>query len=320
MRRFNQLWIAVGLAALATGSTAGAQEGTTLQLGANAPVLGPHRFSPISTLKHPFMKTFVRSTLGGGQANDVNLGTVVVGNDTLVDLEGDLLFLQLQFEYQHAVKDWIAARVEVDVGGRLGTDVGSLVADGIRTSVGYELGWLLRLFNSDRVLLAGDLFLTNQSFTVIDLQRFVDDILAGDPASLVRSSPSVRGGGGVRFGWGVSRLFGLTAVSEVAYGESPLAGQANQWTFGTGVTGDFDLNAVTPVPFGISLGARIDRYPRIGDNTDDALISTALTIAYNGHRDFLIGIESRVERFRLTRGSPSTVVGQTIALTTQYFF
>ena len=72
--------------------------------------------------------------------------------------------------------------------------------------------------------------------------------------------------------------------------------------------------AVTP------LGARIDRYPRIGDNTDDALISTALTIAYNGHRDFLIGIESRVERFRLTKGSASTVIGQSVALTMQYFF
>ena len=170
------------------------------------------------------------------------------------------------------------------------------------------------------MLLAGDLFLTNQSFTVINLQQFADDILAGDPAALVRSSPAVRGGGGARFGWGVSRLFGLTAVSEVAYGESPLAGQANRWTFGTGVTGDFDLNAVTPVPIGISLGARIDRYPRIGDNTDDALISTVLTIAYNGHRDFLIGIESRVERFRLTKGSPSTVLGKSVALTTQYFF
>jgi hypothetical protein len=320
MRQIHRLWIAVGLVTLATASAANAQEGATLELGANAPVLGPHRFSPISTLKHPFMKTFVRSTLGGGRADDVDLGTLVVGNDTLVDFQGDLLFLLLQFEYQHAVKDWIAARVEVDVAGRLGTDLGSLVADGVRTSVGYEFGWLLRLFRSDRVLLAGDLFLTNQSFTVIDLQRFADDILAGDPAALVRSSPAVRGGGGVRLGWGVSRLFGLTAVSEFGYGESPLQGQANQWTFGTGVTGDFDLNAVTPVPFGISLGARIDRYPRIGDNTDDALISTALTIAYNGHRDFLIGIASRVERFRLTKGSASTVIGQSVALTMQYFF
>ena len=320
MRRFSLLCGVIGLAALGAGSTVDAQEETTLELGANAPVLGPHRFSPISTLKHPFMKTFVRTTLGMGQATDVDLGTVVVGNDTLVDFQGDLLFIQLQFEYQGAVKDWLAARVEIDVLGRLGTDVEALVADGVRTMVGYEFGWLLRLFRSDRVILVGDLFLTNQSFTTVDLQRFVDDILAGDPAYLVRSSPSVRGGGGVRFGWGASRLFGLTAVSEFAFGESPLVGEANQWTFGTGVTADFDLGAVTPVPLGISLGGRIDRYPRIGDNTDDALISTALTIAYNGHRDFLIGIESRVERFRLKKGSPTSVFGSWIALTTQYFF
>jgi len=320
MRWLVRLWFVIGLATVGAVSTVGAQEGATHQLGANAPVLGPHRFSPISTLKHPFMKTFVRSTLGVGQANDVDLGTVIVGNDTLVDFEGDLLFLQLQFEYQGAVKDWLAARVEIDVLGRLGTDVEALVADGVRASLGYEFGWLLRLFHSDRVLLSGDLFLTNHTFTTVDLQGFVDDILAGDPAALVRSSPSVRGGGGLRLGWGVSRLFGLTAVTELAYGESLLQGQANQWTFGAGVTADFDLNAVTPVPLGIAFGGRVDRYPRIGDNTDNALISTALTIAYNGHRDFLIGIESRVERFRLIRDSPSTVFGKSIALTTQYFF
>ncbi|MEE8134977.1 MAG: hypothetical protein V3T56_07960 [Gemmatimonadales bacterium] len=320
MSLFYRLWGVIGMGTLVAVSTVGAQERTTLHLGANAPVLGPHRFSPISTLKHPFMKSFVRSTLGMGQANDVDLGTVVVGNDTLVDFQGDLLFLQLQFEYQHAVKDWIAARVEVDVLGRLGTDLEALVADGVRTSLGYELGWLLRLVRTDRVILVGDLFLTNQSFTTVDLQGFVDDILSGTPASLVRSSPSVRGGGGLRLGWGISRLFGLSAVSELAYGESPLQGQANQWTYGSGVTADFDLNAVTPVPLGISFGGRIDRYPRIGDNTSDALISSALTVAYNGHRDFLIGIESRVERFRLTKGSPATVFGKSIAFTTQYFF
>jgi len=319
MRRFVRLWSVIGLATVGTASTTRAQEGTTLELGANAPVLGPHRFSPISTLKHPFMKTFVRSTLGMGQANDVNLGTVVVGDDTLVNFQGDLLFLQLQFEYQGAVKDWLAARVEIDVLGRLGTDLEALVADGVRTSLGYEFGWLLRLAHTDRVLMVGDVFLTNQSFTTVDLQGFVDDILAGNPASLVRSSPAVRGGGGLRFGWGISRLFGLTAVSELAYGESPLQTQANQWTYGAGVTADFDLNAVTPVPLGISLGGRVDRYPRIGDNTKDALISSVLTIAYNGHRDFLIGIESRVERFKLA-GSQATVFGQTVALTTQYFF
>ena len=140
MRRLCRLWGVIGLATLGTASMTRAQEGTTLELGANAPVLGQHRFSPISTLKHPFITTFVRSTLGMGQAKDVDLGTVVVGNDTLVSFQGDLLFLQLQFEYQHAVKEWIAARVEIDVLGRLGTDLESLVADGVRTRL--QLGSL----------------------------------------------------------------------------------------------------------------------------------------------------------------------------------
>jgi hypothetical protein len=319
MNRLDRVRGIIALVALGIASPANAQERGMRQLGANAPALGSHRFSPISTLKHPFIKTFVRSTLGMGQAKDVDLGTVVVGNDTLVSFRGDLLFVQLQFEYQHAVKDWIAARVELDVLGRLGTDLESLVADGVRTSLGYEFGWLLRLVRSDRLLLSGDLFLSNQGFTTVDIQGFVDDIVNGDPASLVRSSPAVRGGGGLRFGWGISRLFGLTAVSQLAYGESPLRTQQNLWTYGVGVTLDFDIDAVTPVPLGISLGGRVDRYPRIGDNTKDALISSVLTIAYNGHRDFLIGIESRVERFKLA-GSQATVLGQTVALTTQYFF
>ena len=128
----------------ATGLDAqGAEEGADRL----RPLLGGHRFIPNSFTRDPFSRTYVRNSLGIGQALDVEFVPQldIGGGDTIPGLSGDLLFAVLDFEYQHAVKDWLAVWGKINMIGRLGTDVGAILAQGATVLTGFELGWLIKL-------------------------------------------------------------------------------------------------------------------------------------------------------------------------------
>lgn len=53
----------------------------------------------------------------------------------------------------------------------------------------------------------------------------------GEPVDLVRSVPSVRAGGGLRFAWAASDLVGVVAGTEVGFGESVARRDDDQVSF-----------------------------------------------------------------------------------------
>jgi len=261
------------------------------------PKLARHTFTPNTLVPDPFIKTFIRNSVGIGSAVDIEIPVAVIDGDTIVGLEGDVMFAMLDFEYQGAVRDWLAARGRFKVLGRLGTNLGALLASGITASTGFEIGWLARLFQSDRTLLSADLYLSSNDFTFVNIADFVEDVIAGQPAGLVRSTPSVRGGGGMRFAWGISPLFGLTAAAETGYGESVERGSEDDWYFELGATLDFDLLAVSRVPLGIVLGYEHNTFPESGDDISDDIDHGLVRVAYTGRSDFIVALDIAVERF-----------------------
>ena len=71
------------------------------------PQLGNHRFVTNPFVRDPFIKTTLRNTLGFGQAIDMKLPILVLGDDTVWGFRGDLMFVKLEFEYQYAFKRWM---------------------------------------------------------------------------------------------------------------------------------------------------------------------------------------------------------------------
>jgi hypothetical protein len=276
-------------------------------------------FTPNNVVPDPFIKTFIRNSVGIGSAVDIEIPVAVIDNDTIVGFKGDVMFALLDFEYQHAVRDWLAARGQFTVLGRLGTNVGALLASGITASTGFEFGWLARLFQSDRTLLSADLKLASNNFTFINVTDFVEDIIGGRQAELVRSTPSVRGGGGLRFAWGASPLFGLTASAETGYGESVERGSEDQWYFELGTTLDFDLLAVSEVPLGIVLGYKHDTFPESGDDISDNIDMGLVRVAYNGRSDFVVALDFTMERFESKRLNKSISFGS-LGINLRYYF
>jgi len=283
------------------------------------PAIGSHTFLSSDLVPDPLVRTYVRQSLGIAQAVDLSFPVGVIDGDTLALLEGDLTYAVLDVEYQHAVKDWLAARGRFNLRSRVGTEGSSLLTSGVEVSTGFEFGWLIRLVQSDRIALSLSADVAKRSFTVVDIRQFVKDVLAqaADP-QLADHIPAVRGSGGLRFGWGISRLFGLTAVLDAGYGDAARRDRDGQFEYGVGTTLDFDLGAVTPVPIGIGLS--YVQTSVIQNVSSDSDVRTAVVrIGYTGRPDFMIGLDLMGNAVR-DLSVAGTVKSVGMILTTRYYF
>jgi hypothetical protein len=279
---------------------------------------GGHRFIHNSVVPSPVIATFVRNSISIGEASDLDIPLFELDGEEIVALEGDLLFAGMDFEYQHAVKPWIAARARVRMVARLGNELGSLLSSGVTASTGFELGWLLKLVRSERMMLSASVDVSSNSTTIVDILGFVHDVIDSTEAQLVHHTPSMRGGGGLRFAYGVSALFGITAFASGGYGESIDRRADNEffWKFGGSV--DFDLSAGTGVPIGFVLGGVFDTFPEGGEDIAANVWNGMLRIEYTGRDDLGLGLAFIGERLSTrTLGSFGL---STVLVDLRYFF
>jgi hypothetical protein len=283
------------------------------------PHLGDHIFSPNGSVPDPFITTYVRNTLGIGKALDIKTPIIVIDDEEILGLRGDILVAFLDFEYQQRIKSWIAVRAHLNVVGRLGTDVQAFLADGVTAVSGFELGWLLKIYRSERIMLSGDLMVANRPFTSVNVLGFVEDIVDGVPPRLTTTTPAVRTGGGLRFAWAASRFFGVTAASALGYAESVGDRSTDRAFFKFGTTMDVDIRSKTPVPLGVSLGYRLDTVPEGGEDVGSSTHGGILRISYNGRPDFSLGLELSTERVESSTFSEPFTIGSTL-IDFRYYF
>lgn len=256
------------------------------------PHLDGHTFLPTDLIPDPFVLTSVRTTLGYASATDLDYPPVVFAGDTLVTFEGDLSYAMLGFEYQQALQDWIAVRVGIDLRTRLGTQVSSLVLDGVTLGTDYSMTWMMRLHQSKSTMLSGSLGVTSQDFTRVDLKGFVDDVVDGVPdPKLIDTVPVVQTTVAANFAWAISQPFGLTALVEGDYGDSPFRDHAEGWEYTYGAAVDFDAGAAWNVPIGLALAFRQTSVPGLSDVDGGLGRSVSLRIAYNAQPDFIVGLD-----------------------------
>lgn len=256
------------------------------------PSLAGHTFVSTDLVPDAFVRSYVRNTLGYAQALDIQYPPVVVKGDTLLTLDGSQIYAILGFEYQQAVRDWIAMRVGVGARTRIGTQVSSLLAEGVTVNGGLELGWVARLRQTRNTSLCGTVTFSNQTITVIDIQQFTQDVIDGVPnAKLIDDVPTIRTSGGLRFGWAVSPPFGVTLLAEGSYGESPQRGETESWEYVLGASADYDCRPKLKVPIGIAIAYRQTSQPLVVTEEAGDVYESVLRIAYNERPDFLIALD-----------------------------
>lgn len=262
------------------------------------PVLGEHKYMPNSVVKDPFIKTYIRNSVGIGQAFDLDIPIVVIRDRTVFGLRGDLVFASLDFEYHHAVKEWLAVWGRFNILARLGNDTQSLLSQGLTANTGFEFGWLFKLMKKDNTMLSLSFSLENGSATIVNLLNFIDSIIGDDSSnvSLVNNVQSLRGGSGLRFAWAASKLFGFYVTGELLYGQSAEVRGDSEFSYNIGGVLDLDLNAVSDLPFGIQVGYKYANFPSPGENTTGDLNIFLFRIGYNKTSDLSIAIESSINK------------------------
>jgi len=313
----------LAIAALAPATAAGQGVDRPPPDEFRGPLLGGHVFSPVQGVPSPFIRTELDMRLGIGKAYDLEVPIAIIDGDTLTALRGDLLFAVLSVGYQHAIKDWMAVRGRFDVTGRLGTGTGALLATGVTAVTSFELGWLFKLMEHETTLLSLDLGVDNNSFTGVNLLKFIEDVIAGDPrAELVRTTPSVRGFGGARFAWAISDVFGFTGAGQVGYGESVNDVSTSEWYYGIGGLIDADLGARTQVPMSFALGYSADSFPIVdeqGEGGKGTVHGFIFRIGYTGRDDLALGLTFTFDSTPTPFSDQRLKFGST-ALSLRYYF
>jgi len=252
------------------------------------PSLAGHTFVPTDLVPDAFVRTFVRSSLGYAEAQSIEYPPVVIGNDTLEVLNGNLSYATLSLEYQAKLRDWIATRIGAALVSRLGTQGSTLANEGVTVSQGYDLGFLAKLRETDKTMLSGTLGVTNQSVTIIDVKQFAEDVVDGVPnARLIDDVPTVRSDGGLRYAWAASPSFGVTLLGETSYGDAPRRHDRTSWGWNLGASFDWDAAPAHDIPLGAAFGYRLSSLPGVTPEDHGNSSQTALRIAYTGKHDVI---------------------------------
>jgi hypothetical protein len=256
------------------------------------PTLGGHQFVSTDLIPDAFVRTYVRNSIGYSQTAEFDYPPVVIRGDTLLALDGSLAYANLGMEYQHAIRDWLAVRVGLGLRTRLGTQVSSILSEGVSVNSGFEFGWLARVRQTQRTMMSASLAVTSQNLTVVDVRQFTEDVIDGvaDP-SLIDDVPAVRSAAGLRFAWAASRPVGVTLLLEGSYGETPRRDEAESWEYGMGASVDFDAGAAWDVPIGLALAYRQTSLPVVTTTDNGNVSETVLRLAYTGKPDFLIALD-----------------------------
>ena len=320
MRTFPLATLVIATGLLATPAVAQVADTTASRTTDRLrPMMGPHRFLPNNLTRDPFPRSYLRSTLGLGEARDLPIVPKfeIAPGDTIGGLTGNLTFATLQFEYQQRVKDWMGFWAEVSVNARLGDDFGALLAEGVNLTTGFEIGWMFRLLQNERFALAATAHVNNSSLTTVNVLEFVQGIIDSVDVPLVQKTPILRGSTGLRLAYAANAWLGLTATGEVGYGESFDRSKGNTTSGKIALAADVDFGPLVNAPVGVVLAGSNTFAPGQAVEYVNRALQGLLRIAYTGRPDFLVALDLQLAEAQVN-GSSTSAVTTTVSM--RYYF
>lgn len=285
----------------------------------NLPNLNKHYFVQNSTTQSPFIKSSFRTNIGIAQSQDFENLILIIDDEQLIGLKGSLLFTDLYFSYQQKIKDWIAFDLEVGGTARIGTELQSMLSQGVNTFSSFRIGWLVKLAEGEKDMLSASLHINNYTANFIDFGGFIQDIIDGDRnASISRTVPILNGIIGLRYAHGFNEIFGIQGFGDLGYGDSYMRGES---TFNYQIGGLFDINlaTTTKVPLGFGIFYNLTARPDLVQVPDKYATNGGLNISYTAAPHFNLSLE--LSRLRVPVPNVEDKVNSTsFFISTKYFF
>lgn len=293
---------------------AGAQSETITR-----PSLGGHVFTPVTYANTPFTNSYFSILTGFGQTTDLVHQLGSIGNYQPRGLNGEVTFINMSFSYQQQLREWFAAYISFGLSTRVGTELQSLLSQGISTLTSFDIGWNIKLLEREKCTLSTIVELQNHQGSFINVAKYFDELINNHPdPSMKASIPVLVFGTGVRFAYGLSDLIGFKASTDLAYGESYTRGE-NSFTFSAGGGIDLDFYPRYSLPLGIMMHYSISSMPDFVYIEDEHAHMIRAKIAYTRSSEYSLGVEYSYMKVPLLTQQKYTSV-QSIALTIRFYF
>jgi hypothetical protein len=260
------------------------------------PVLNGHRYLPSAVVKDPFITTFVSSTTGFGLAKDHKI--TLTGFDRPLVFTGDLVYVLVGFEYQHAVKDWLSLGAEIETVGRVGANVQSAVSEGVSLVNAFGLVAKARAWHGERHILSATLGFTETGLTAFTPLKFGQAVQDGEEVpdaadELLSESDSPTPLAGLRFAYAPRPWIGLSLLVESGLGVPFDREKDDEVIFRAGASASMDFKHLSAAPVGVVLSFFEDSFAQAGNDITNRIRSVLLGLFYTGREDFTLGVETQ---------------------------
>ena len=227
------------------------------------PVLNGHTFPSTGYFKSSFINTSLQANIGFGQTPKLKIPGIIFDEIEIFSFEGQILFVDINIQYQQRFTPWLALYMTANMTGRVGTDMTTIVADGVNTLSGGAIGWLIRIKEYKKLNLSASIEVKTITGTFINVSSYLEDLITNNPnPTIYKKTPATLVGAGFRGAYAFNQTFGLQMLAEFNYGES-LHRSNEQGYFSGGVVGDIDFKPKHNVPVGLSLGYTYTTTPEI---------------------------------------------------------
>ena len=283
------------------------------------PKLNGHMFLTSSFMRSSFISTTVQANLGFGITSTITTPGINIGDYNILSFKGKLIFFDLDANYQQRFTPWLAMFMSLKVAGRVGTDMSTIMADGVNAMAGGDIGWLIRIAHTDKLNLSTAVSLTNITGNFINVSKYLEEIIDDEPyPSLTKKVPSMFATLGFRGAYAFNPSYGLQANIAYAYGESLERGNS-QGYFAFGVLGDLDFNPRREVPVGLALGYTLSTAPSIVMQDGGSASLYVGKISYTGSDEFQLGLQFTFYKVGLRSSDDDASVSK-VMLNLKFFF
>lgn len=271
-------------------------------------MLNGHVFNSINTSKSAFINTYLNTEMSVGNTGTLNLPGIKIGDHEIFAFTGDVSFFSVDITYQQQINDWLALTLAMNLGGRLGTSISTILVDGLNTFGGGSVGWDFRLVKNKEFQMSGSLFVKNIYGSFIDVIGYVNDIIDDVPnPAVVKNIPVLNVGFGGQGAWAINQTYGLQFGADVSFGESFERGEHSIFS-SANIAGDMDLMPKKRIPLGFAVGYMLSSNPE--DTYLEFIYSNILSgkIAYTGSSDFDLGLQISASNVKVKSALQNTPI------------
>lgn len=269
----------------------GQTQETTHVIGLKRPELNGHIFPAMAFMQPSFINTKLSANIGVGSTGILKIPGIIIDDHEILSFEGRIIFMQTDVSYQQRFNSWLAMYVSYTLAARIGSDVSTILADGVNTISGNEIGWKLKIRETDQLNVSGTVSLFNMTGNFMNVADYFRDLINDDPlASVTKKIPALAVGGGLQAAYAFNSKYGLQFNGRYFYGESFTRG-SNQGFYSIGLSGDVDFYPQNRVPLGLALGYSLSSSPEVvmGEGGNSNLLIGSLS--YTGSREFELGLQ-----------------------------